>query len=156
MERHKVLQHRARLVERTITIVLAHSVLLQEVIFEHSGDLQRDLVSLAQRALSDQLHNFGQIIFLLQDLLGLVAVGYEPRVSRLVVGFKDLDVFRVRYVPVDGREVLPLRELLVQSPEDLDNTKSSSCDGVREITTRGRDAIEKMYKPLVFWIVIKK
>lgn len=34
--------------------------------------------------------------------------------------------------------MFPLGELLVETPEDLDDTESRRCDGVREITTRWR------------------
>lgn len=65
MKRHKVAQHRTGLVKWTITIILAHAVLLQEIVFKHPRHLKRDLVRLAQRALADELYDLGEVFFLL-------------------------------------------------------------------------------------------
>lgn len=140
VERDEVAQHRARLVERAEAIVLAHAVLLQEVVLEHARNLERDLVVLAKRALADELHDLREVLLLLQDLLRLRAQLDEPGLCRLVVRLEHLRVFRVRERPVDGGEVLPLRELLVETPEHLDDTERGRSNGVREVTTRRRYA----------------
>ena len=70
VECDKVPQHRARFVERAVAVIFGNTILLQEIVFEHPGNLQRDLVSLSQRALADKLHDFCEIFLLLQNLLG--------------------------------------------------------------------------------------
>jgi hypothetical protein len=82
---HKVLQHTDSLVEWTHSVVLRDTILLQKVVLsisfcgvhasqpaylEHLSDLQSDLVSFSQSTLSDKLDNLGEILLLLQDLLG--------------------------------------------------------------------------------------
>lgn len=69
VERHEILQHSGCLVEWTEAIILAHAVLLQEVILEHPRDLQCDLVRLSQCTLTNKLHDLSEILLLLQDLL---------------------------------------------------------------------------------------
>jgi len=54
---------------------------------------------------------------------------------------KGNELFRVGQVPVDRREMFSLSELLVESPEDLNDTESGSSNGIREISTRRRDAV---------------
>jgi hypothetical protein len=62
---------------------------------DHSGDLEGNLISLAQGALSDQLHNFGQVVVLLQDLTHGGSVVVEAGSVLFKVGFEDLEVLRV-------------------------------------------------------------
>ena len=138
MESHKISQHSTGLVEGTITIIFTHAILLEEIVFEHPGNFKCNLVILAQCTLSNQLYNFGQILFLLKDLLRLCSELDESGFFALIVRFKDFSVFGVRYTPVNGWEVFALRELLVETPEDLDDTECCSCDRVREIATRRR------------------
>jgi len=45
-------------------------------------------------------------------------------------------------VPVDGREMLTLSELLVQTPENGDDGEGGGGDGIGEITTGGRDGTD--------------
>lgn len=123
---NEVSKHGAGLVEGAVPVVLGHTVLLKEVILQHTGDLERDLLVLAQSALSDKLHDFGKILLLLQNLLGLRTELNETRLCGLVVGIEDFGVLGIREGPVDGREVLPLGELLVQTPEDLHDTECGS------------------------------
>jgi hypothetical protein len=108
--KHKVLQHTDSLVEWTHSVVLRDTVLLQEVILsvsfcgvhpsepaylEHLSDLQSDLVALSQSTLSDKLDNLGEILLLLQNLLGSRSQIDETRVDFLVVGIEDFEVFGV-------------------------------------------------------------
>ena len=95
VERDEILEHRARLVKGAEAIVLAHAVLLQEVVLEHARDLERDLVVLAQRRLADELHDLGEVLLLLQNLFRLRAQLDEARLRRLVVLLKYLRVLGV-------------------------------------------------------------
>lgn len=110
----KVLQHADSLVEGAHSVVLRDTVLLQEVILagvslsyttelkemsadlEHLCDLQGDLVGLSQCTLSDQLHNLGQILLLLQNLLCTGTQINETGVDFFVMGVEHLEVFGVR------------------------------------------------------------
>lgn len=69
--------------------------------------------------LSDQLHNLGQVFLLLQDLLGLGAQGHKLGEMLVVVLVQGAGVLAVADEPVDGGEVLPLGQLLIQTPEHL-------------------------------------
>lgn len=141
MEPDEVPQHRARLVERTVTIILAHPVLLQKVVLQHPRHLQRDLVVLAQRALPHQLHDLGKIVLLLQNLLRLRAQVDEAGFGGLVVWLENFGVLGVGDVPVDGGEMFPLGEFLVETPEDLHDTERGGRDRVGEVTAWRRNAI---------------
>jgi len=69
MERDEVPKHSTSLVKRAVPVVLAHTVLLQEIVLQHPGDLQGDLVVFAQCTLPDKLYNLCEIVLLLKDLL---------------------------------------------------------------------------------------
>jgi hypothetical protein len=47
VEADETFEHAAGLVKRTVAVVLAHAILLQEVVLEHAGNLERDLVIFA-------------------------------------------------------------------------------------------------------------
>lgn len=121
-----------RLVEGAVAVVDRDSVLLEEVLLDEARDVERDLVGLAERALADELHDLGELVLLLEDLLRRVAVVQEVGLGALVVRLQDAragwggggvrgrrdrtglergSLFRVRDVPVDGWEVLALGEL---------------------------------------------
>lgn len=66
-----------------------------ETHLQHSGNLERDLVALAESRLADQLDDLRQILLLLQDLLGARSQVDEAGVGLLVEGVKHLEVVRV-------------------------------------------------------------
>lgn len=69
--------------------------------------------------LSDQLHDLSQVFLLLQDLLGFGAQGHELGEVLVVVLVQGAGVLAVADEPVDGGEMLPLGQLLIQTPEHL-------------------------------------
>lgn len=69
--------------------------------------------------LSDELHNLSQVFLLLQDLLGLGAQGHKLGEVLVVVLVQGAGVLAVADEPVDGGEMLPLGQLLIQTPEHL-------------------------------------
>lgn len=69
--------------------------------------------------LSDKLHNLRQVLLLLQDLLGLGTQGHELGEVLVVILIQSASVFAVADQPVHGGEVLPLGQLLIQTPEHL-------------------------------------
>ena len=71
------------------------------------------------RYLADQLYDLGQVLLLLQDLLGLGAQWHELGEVLVVVVVQRARVLAVADQPVDRGEVLPLGQLLVQTPEHL-------------------------------------
>jgi len=130
--------HPHRLVEGADAVVLGEAVLLQVVVLDDLGDLEDELVRLGKRVLADELHDLGEVVLGLQDLLDdgahrrkLGVVGLVPRIERA-------QVLRVGEQPVERREVLALRELLVEAPEDLDDAEGGGADGVGEVTTGRR------------------
>jgi hypothetical protein len=86
----------AHLVEGAVRIVRRVAVLLEEVVLEQLGDLERDLVRLGERVLADELHDLGQVLLLLENLLGLGADRNVLGVELLVERVKRLHVLRVR------------------------------------------------------------
>ena len=73
--------------------------------------------------LSSERHELGEVL--------LVEVVERPQ------------VLAVADQPVDRREVLPLRQLLVQPPEHLHDPQRRRGNGVGEIATRWRHAVNK-------------
>ncbi len=73
--------------------------------------------------LSDELYNLSQVLLLLQDLLGLRTQGHKLREVLVVILIQSTSVFAVADQPVDRRKVLPLSQLLVQTPEHLRERK---------------------------------
>lgn len=71
--------------------------------------------------LSDKLHDLSQVFLLLQDLLGLGAQGHELGEVLVVILIQGAGVLAVTDQPVYGGEVLPLSQLLIQTPEHLKN-----------------------------------
>lgn len=75
--------------------------------------------SVWRTGLSDELHDLSQVLLLLQDLLGLGAQRHELWEVLVVVFIQSTRVFAVADEPVDRGEVLPLGQLLIQTPEHL-------------------------------------
>ena len=61
-------------IERTHSIIISKSVLLQEIVLVKFGDLQANLISLSQGRFTDQLHDFSQILLILENLRHLTSV----------------------------------------------------------------------------------
>ena len=114
--------------------------------------------------LSDELHDLGEVLLLLQDLVDFGAEGHKLGEVLLVVVVEGAGVLGVRdqpgfgqcgirqmfrfnlqnpkgikqrkhkcllnYVPVDRGEMLSLRQLLVQPPEDLHDAEGRRGDGI--------------------------
>lgn len=138
VEADDVSQHADRLVERTEPIVRRVRVLLQEIVLEQLGHFEGDLVGFGQGRLTDQLHDFGQIFFLLQDLLDLGTQRHKLLEVLVIEVVQGAHVLTVGNQPVDRGEVLTLGQLLVQTPEHLHDTEGGGCDGIGEVTTGRR------------------
>lgn len=93
MECDKVPKHPTGLVKRAVPVVLAHTVLLQEIVLQHPGDLQGDLVVFAQRTLSDKLDNLCKIVLLLEDLLRACPEFDETWFCCIVMRTQYLEIF---------------------------------------------------------------
>lgn len=137
VEAHHVPEDPGGLVEGTVAIVVGVTILLKEVILDETGNLKGDLVSLIETALTDELDNLGQILLRLEDLSALGTKGDKLGLDLFVMGVQGLLILGVGEGPVNRGEMLPLSELLIQTPEDLDNTKSRGGHGIGEITTGG-------------------
>merc|ERR1712113_1074473 len=72
VEANNDLHHADGLGERAHEVVLCETILLQEILPDNLGDLQRALLVLRQRILADQLHDLLKVILLLQNLLHLL------------------------------------------------------------------------------------
>jgi hypothetical protein len=100
-----------------------------------------NLLIFRQRVLTDQLHNLHEIGLNLENLREALL---KRSIFRRVFSeerLEGLDVLGERDVPVDGREMLTLGKLLVQTPENLHDGERGRSDGICEITTgRGHGA----------------
>ena len=74
---------------------------------------------------SNKLHNLSQILLLLQDLLCFGSQGYKLSKVFVIIFIKGSSVFAVADEPVDRGEVLPLSQLLIQTPEHLREDKQA-------------------------------
>ena len=81
--------------------------------------LEHGLLILGKRVLTDELHDFSELILSLQDLSKLLTVAHElGLLVALIVVLEGSVVVGEGDVPVDGGEMLTLRKLLIQTPED--------------------------------------
>jgi hypothetical protein len=78
----------------------------------------------------------------------LGAEGDELGELLVVVLVEDVHVLGVADEPVDGGEVLALGQLLVKTPEHLDDTKGGRGHRVGEVTTRGRHGTDNAHRAL--------
>jgi hypothetical protein len=100
--------------------------------------LKDSLLVLGERVSADELHDFSKLVFVLKDLADGLTEAHELGVNLSVVLAQDSVVVGERDVPVDRGEVLALRQLLVQAPENLHDSQGGRGNGVREVTTGGR------------------
>ena len=128
-------EHTHSLGKRTGEIVLREGVLGKEILTDKLGNLHDNLLILRQTLLSNQLHNLGKVILLLKDGTSLVTQVGVTRVHVVEVWFQHLHVLRVRDEPVEGREMLTLGKLLIQSPKDLNDGQRGCRNRIGEITT---------------------
>lgn len=77
--------------------------------------------------LSDELHDLSQVFFLLQDFLRFGTQRHKFWEVLVVIFVQSASVFAVADQPVDGGEVLPLSEFLIQTPEHLRGGKPSEA-----------------------------
>ena len=80
----------------------------------------------------------------------LGAQRHEVWVVLVVELVERTHVLAVADEPVDGGEVLALRQLLVQTPEHLHDAERRRRHRVREVAARGRHPAEKRSTQLVF------
>lgn len=92
--------------------------------------------------LSYKLHDFSQVLLLLQNLFGLCAQRNKLWEMLVVVLVQSPCVFAVANEPVDGGEVFPLSQLLVQPPEHLNKEVNESL-------------IQKRQTPIMFEMHLK-
>mmetsp|Transcript_35117 Transcript_35117/g.87523 ORF Transcript_35117/g.87523 Transcript_35117/m.87523 type:complete len:342 (+) Transcript_35117:341-1366(+) len=142
VEEDDVAHHAHRLVEGAHLVVGREAVLRQEVVLDDLGDLEAKLVRLGQRVLADQLHDLGEVVLRLQDLLHARAHRDEFRVELCVEGLECAVVLAVRDEPVERGEVLALRQLLVEAPEDLNDAERGRAHWVGEVATGRRDGAD--------------
>merc|ERR1712078_664204 len=102
-----------------LEVAVSETILLEEIFADDLCNLKRDLLILRKGVLSNKLNDLLQVILLLEDLLELLLEEWVLRIELGEVWLQDSDVLGEGDVPVDRREVLPLCELLVQTPEDL-------------------------------------
>ena len=137
-----VLQHPGTLVEGAETIVRGETVLGQEIVLDDLSNFESHLILIGERILTDQLDNLHLLVLNLENLGGLSTELREFRVVLLVESLKRLQRLSPGIQPVHRREMLPLGELLIQTPETLDNGQGGGGNGISEITTRRRDGTD--------------
>lgn len=96
-------------------------VLLKELFLDNARSSEHCLLLFSERVLSDQLDNLLQFVFCLENLPDGLSQGHELGVLLGVVLGQGSVVVREGDVPVNGGEMFPLGQLLVQTPEDRHN-----------------------------------
>ena len=129
---------------------------LQKVVLDQFGDFEGDFVTLRQGSLSDELHNFGQIFFLLENFLALGPQRHKLGKVALVVVVESTHVLAVADEPVDRGEVFALRQLLVQTPKHLHDAQRGRRDGVGKVATGRRHGPHNTDTSLTSRIACKK
>ena len=140
-------EHADSLVKGKEAIIGRVAVLLEKVVLDELGNVERDLVGLGEGALcsfisnrrkeqylSHKLHNFTQILLLLQHLLDPRTQRQEFRVKLFIVGLERIDILAIAQRPIDTGKVLALCELLVQAPENLHDSQGRGRDGLAIIS----------------------
>lgn len=113
VEPDKISQHCTCLIEWAVSVVFAHTVLLQEVILQHSSYFQRDLVIFSEGALPNELDDFREIFLLLEYFLCLHPQFHKARLGAFVIWLQNFGILGVRKRPIHRREMFPLCEFLV-------------------------------------------
>jgi len=100
MELHDSLHHANSLVEGTVVVMLREGVLLEELVLDDLGSSEDSFLIFGQRVLSDKLHDFCQLIFLLKHLLEAFTEYHEFWVDFGVVLTENTIVVGETDVPV--------------------------------------------------------
>ncbi|GIX61492.1 HEAT repeat protein, putative [Babesia caballi] len=101
VEGHDAAQHAVGLDERALVVVVGEGVLLQKVLPDDLGHLQRHLLVLRERVAPDQLDDLQQLALLLQNVLQHLHVGHELGAGLLEVALQLLLVLGEGGGPVD-------------------------------------------------------
>mmetsp|Transcript_7659 Transcript_7659/g.13558 ORF Transcript_7659/g.13558 Transcript_7659/m.13558 type:complete len:224 (-) Transcript_7659:194-865(-) len=136
VEANNDLHHTDGLCQWAHEIVVSEAILLQEVLSDDLCHFQSAFLILGQGVLADKLHDFLKIILLLQDFLHLLLQHAVLCVILLKVRLQDSNVLGEGDVPIHRWEMLSLRELFVQAPEDLHDAQSCRGHRVCEVTPR--------------------
>lgn len=129
------LHHAESLVHGAVIVFLGEGVLLQELFLDNKSSFHDSLLILREGVLTNKLHNFSQLVFLLQNLLDRFSEWHEFFVVLVVVLAEHSVVVGEGNVPVNRWEMLLLSEFLIQTPENLHDGKGSSSNWIGEITT---------------------
>merc|ERR1712166_718354 len=107
--------HADGLAKRAHEVIISEAILLQEILSDDFRNLEGALLILGQGILANKLHNLLEVVLFLQDLLYFLLqhaiLGIKPFEIRL----KRSDILREGDVPIDRWEVLPLRQLLIET-----------------------------------------
>jgi len=118
VEKADSFHHADGLPEGAVVIVIGEGVLLEELILDNSCSLKNSFLIFREGVLTDELDDFGELIFGLEDLSELLTKSHELGLSLGVMLLEGVVIVGERDVPVDGREMLTLSKLLIQSPEN--------------------------------------
>jgi hypothetical protein len=151
VEVHDGSHHTDGLWKWAVLVIWGERVLLQEFLFDDLSNSEDDLLILRKGVLSDQLNDFGQIFFVLQDLLDGSLHLDEVWVVVGIEAFKGLIVLGIGDVPVERWEMLSLGEFLIQSPEDLHDIQSGSSNWIGEVTTWWGHGTDDSDRSLSVW-----
>ena len=94
-------------VKAGVGVDVHEGVLLQEVLAQHTRNLERQLIAGAERVLADELDDLLQVALLLEHVHGLVAVLHELHAQMLVEPrAQGAEVQRIGVQPVDGLSLI--------------------------------------------------
>src|SRR6266404_1228934 len=92
---HEVTKHSACLVEGTVSVVLAHTILLKEVVLEHASNFECNLVVLAESTFTNKLDDFSEVLLFLKNLLRACTQFDETRFRGIIIMLENFGILGV-------------------------------------------------------------
>lgn len=105
---HNRFHHADRLPQGAHIVVLGKGILLQEILSNNLGNLQGQLLVFGERVLADQLHNFVQLYFLMQNLLDFLSQVREFLIKGIEIAVQLPLIVARADGPVHGWEMFTL------------------------------------------------
>ena len=112
---------------------------------------ENGLLIFGEGVLTDELDDFSQLIFVLEDLTELLSESHELWGLLLVMLGQGSIVVGEGDVPVDGWEMFSLGKFLIQSPEDRHDGEGGGGNWIGEISTWWGDGSDDSDRSLTVW-----
>lgn len=122
--------------------MLRESILLQEFFLDDFSNIKSEFLIFWQWVLTDQLNDFVELDFFVQDFLDGLSQEWEFLVKLVEIRVELSFVVWGWDGPIDWWEMLLLGEFLIKTPEDLYDGQSWGCDWISKVTTWWTDGTD--------------